>query len=87
MSPGSVAKSVSCALLFASPFKLGREPFGDSRKKKRGKRRRERIMKVLQGRGQPGHQYASEGSGSDQLVPSPLVPDELGIESEAASWI
>lgn len=43
-------------------------------------------MKVLPGRGQPGHQHASERSGSDQLMPSPAVSD-VGIESKAASWI
>lgn len=80
-----VAKGVSCALLFPSPIKPGREPFGDSRKN-RGKRRREGIMRVLQGRGQPGHQHALKGSGSDQLIPSRLVSD-VGIESKAASWI
>lgn len=86
MSPGSVAKGVSCPLLFPGPFRLGREPFGDSRKTRGKRRRRDGIMKVLQGRGQPGHQHASERSGSDQLMPSPAVSD-VGIESKAASWI
>lgn len=85
MSPGSVAKGVSCPLLFPSPFRLGKEPFGDSRKN-RGKRRRDGIMKVLQGRGRSGQQHAWERSGSDQRISSSLVSD-VGIESKTASWI
>lgn len=84
MSFGLVAKDVSCPLLFlpANPCRLRREEFGDSRKNM-GEQRKDGIVKVLQDRGQLGHQHTSERSGSAQLIPSPLFSG-VGIESRAA---